>query len=337
VGSSLGGTVRIHFTTQDLARTYLADDPDPLWELVNSLQALQGRYGGAVLGRWRQHVAADLHGAGLAARIRDRLFPVAPHAAYFPDLLTPAEAALGADAGIDAILHTPRRRLAAEIGRLAGGPGSGTWLADLRTGRARTLAELGDALRVFHRRAIAPYWDRLRTNVHRDLATRRKILRDHSVDDLLHSFRPLLHWRRPHLVFAQHPSSREIRLGGRGLRLVPSHFCQTHPVTIFDIDLPQVVVYPVQPDPHWLTAEHLGPNVATLAQLLGTTRAAVLCAARGTCTTTELARRANTSLASTSRHAALLRRAGLLATERRGGSVLHTMTALGMALAAGAD
>jgi hypothetical protein len=72
--------MRIHFTRLDLARTYLADGPDPMWELVNSLQALQSRYGEVVLGPWRRRAAADLRRSGLAAAVRHRLFPVAPHA-----------------------------------------------------------------------------------------------------------------------------------------------------------------------------------------------------------------------------------------------------------------
>jgi hypothetical protein len=102
--------VRIHFTSRDLARTYLADDPDPMWELVNSLQALQSRYEPAALGQWRRLAAAELRNADLAGMVRARLFPVAPHAAYFPDLLTPPEGALGFDEAVETILCTPRLR-----------------------------------------------------------------------------------------------------------------------------------------------------------------------------------------------------------------------------------
>src|SRR6266498_2904193 len=108
--SGAGGPVRIHFTRADLTRTYLADAPDPLWELVLSLQLLQGRYGRPVFGQWRSQAVAGLRRTELARAVRARLFPVAPHASYFPDLLTPPEAALGLADGIDAILGTPRRR-----------------------------------------------------------------------------------------------------------------------------------------------------------------------------------------------------------------------------------
>lgn len=326
--------MRIHFTRRDLALTCLADGPDPLWELVNSLQALQGGYARVVLGQWRKLAAHDLRQAGLAGPTGTRLVPVAPHASYFPDLLTPPEAALGFDEGVAAILATPRRQLGAEIGRLSGRPGAGAWLADLAAGRAGALTELGETLRAYHRFAVAPYWDRLRGEVLRDVALRRRILLERGVDGLLSSFEPRMRWRSPVLELAKHPSDRDVHLGGRGLRLVPSFFCQLHPLTIFDNELPQVVVYPVEHDPRWLTGPS-EPDGSILSRLLGETRAAVLRASLEACTTTELARRANVSLASASRHAAVLREAGLVDTRRDGGSVRHAATALGAALVAG--
>lgn len=319
--------MRIRFTTVDLARTHLADDPDPLWELVNSLQALQSRYDSGLLTGWRRQTAATLRAADLGARVRCQLFPVAPHAAYFPDLLNPPEAALGFNAGIETILHTPKRRLAAELGRLAGAPGAGAWLDDLRAGRTGALTELGDLLRAYHRCVLAPGWDRLRVRVHGDLAMRRQVLRDGGVERLLDSFRPIMRWRRPVLEFTRHPSGREIELGGRGLLLVPSYFARLNAVTVFDAELPQVVVYPIAHDLGWPAAEH-----RALAQLLGETRAAVLRAVADGCTTTELARRAGIAVASASRHAAVLRAAGLVQTTRFGVCVLHTLTPLGAAL-----
>ena len=164
---------------------------------------------------------------------------------------------------------------------------------------------------------------------------RRQLLRDGGVEKLLDSFRPMLRWRKPILEFARHPSARDIHLDGRGMRLVPSLFCQHNPVTVFDDELPQVVVYPIADDPRWLVPMPARPDDPALARLLGDTRAAVLGAAWDACTTTELARRARTSPASASRHAAVLREAGLLATQRYGGAVLHTVTSLGAALVAG--
>jgi DNA-binding transcriptional ArsR family regulator len=324
--------VRIHFTRADLARTYLADGPDPLWELVNSLQLLQGRFGRTVFGPWRSLLADDLHRANLIGSVRKRLFPVAPHASYFPDLLNPAEAALGAEEGIDAVLHTSRHRLSTEISRLAGGPGTGSWLADLAAGRARSLAELGSALHDYHRWAIEPYWNQLHTWVDSDLTMRRQAVRDGGIDRLLDSFRPMMLWRNPVLEVPGHPSNRDVHLGGRGLRLVPSYFCWFHPITIFDLDLPQVVVYPVEHHPNWLLAQPWRSGNPALVRLLGDTRAAVLRATQGGYTTTELSQRVGVSLAAISHHTGILRGAGLITSRRKATTMLHTLSSLGASL-----
>jgi DNA-binding transcriptional ArsR family regulator len=50
------------------------------------------------------------------------------------------------------------------------------------------------------------------------------------------------------------------------------------------------------------------------------------------CTTSELARRLNVTAAAATQHATVLRNTGLITTTRRGGSVLHLITPLGLAL-----
>jgi len=71
---------------------------------------------------------------------------------------------------------------------------------------------------------------------------------------------------------------------------------------------------------------------SALAALVGRNRAAVLQSIADGCTTTELARRVGISLAAASQHASVLRGAGLIATRRQGGAVLHVLTPLGAEL-----
>ncbi|ASU83966.1 hypothetical protein CDO52_15290 [Nocardiopsis gilva YIM 90087] len=46
--------LRIHFTAEDLARTTMAEGPDPAWEIVLSLHMLGGRQGGVAFEGWRR-------------------------------------------------------------------------------------------------------------------------------------------------------------------------------------------------------------------------------------------------------------------------------------------
>jgi DNA-binding transcriptional ArsR family regulator len=321
--------MRIHFTRLDVARTFLADGSDPMWELVNSLQALQSRYGQGVLGAWRRRAVADLRATGLSGPVRHLLFPVAPHAPYFPDLLTPPEGRLGLGAGIEAVLTAPRGRWRAEIGRLDGGGGAGAWLGDLAAGRAGALTELGRAMHDYYHCAVAPIGASLRTTVDVDLAVRRAALSSGGVDAVLGSFRPMMRWRYPVLELPGHPSGREVHLRGRGLLLVPSYFCRMHPITIFDAELPQVIVYPVD---HRPAVRESAVGVA-LVRLVGQTRATVLLAAGGGLTTGELAVRVGVSAAAISHHTAVLRGAGLITSTRVTNTVRHSLTRLGWAIA----
>lgn len=121
-----------------------------------------------------------------------------------------------------------------------------------------------------------------------------------------------------------------LHLGGRGLRLVPSYFCQGTPMSLADPDLPPVLIYPIDQDLHWSHTGTTEPRA--LDALLGRTRAAVLREIDIGATTTHLARRLRISPASASRHTTVLRDAGLVTTHRHGPAVLHTITWLGRRL-----
>jgi DNA-binding transcriptional ArsR family regulator len=324
--------MRIHFTRADLARTQIANGPDVMWEMVGSLQVLQATYGKKAFGPWRQQVRHDLQGADLARPIRHRLFPVAPHAAYYPDLLTPTEGALGLEESLEAILSTSRHRLREEIGRLGPRPGHGSWLDDLRAARPRALTELGDTMRAYHRLSLEPHWPAIRACVDSDIARRRQALREGGVHNLLDSFNPMMRWNSPILEIPVHPSDRDIHLNGRGLLLIPSYFTHLHPLTIFDAELPQVIAYPAAHHPAPAAARH----DAALDRLLGDTRAAILRAVADGGTTGELAHRVGVSPPTISHHTAVLRDAGLIVSRRTATTtMLHTLSPLGAALLAG--
>lgn len=101
-----------------------------------------------------------------------------------------------------------------------------------------------------------------------------------------------------------------------------------------DTGLPPTLVYPARaPErggvPTGTTREATGVH---LARLLGDTRAAVLGSVGGNCTTSELAERAGVSVSSASEHAAVLRRAGLIQSNRERNAVRHMLTPVGLAL-----
>ncbi|MEU8526874.1 MULTISPECIES: ArsR/SmtB family transcription factor [Streptomyces] len=320
--------LRIHFTGEDLAGVRMAARPDVLWETILSFHRLRDRRGSTVYREWRSETRKRLNSE---TRL---LAALVPGRGYFPDFLTPAEGVLGLDEGLQALRDTPSGRLRSEL-RLLGSTRAGRTdgslpgaLAALAEGRGEARGRLADALRGYHRAAIAPYWSQVQARVDADRAIRGRAVLDGGADELLASLPPMLRWRAP-VLEADYPVDRDIHLEGRGLLLQPSYFCRGNAVVLRDPLLPPVLVYPVT---HCESPTVREPGGPSLARLVGQTRSEVLRAVGDGSTTSELARRTGVSLASASQHAGVLREAGLVATLRHGNAVLHTLTPLGAAL-----
>ncbi|MFF3096603.1 ArsR/SmtB family transcription factor [Streptomyces cyaneofuscatus] len=355
--------LRIHFTAQDLEYVRIARSSDPLWEIVCSVCRLQTDEGRLAFGPWRRAVAPLLRGGGggggregggeraggsgagraVAVALRS-LMPCGP---YIPDFLTPAVDGGIADLrqGVDRVLATPRSRLRREFTLLAEsgagafvGPGArpGARAARLRPfaaerlarGDAEALRALGGLLTAYDAKFVAPYRPWIDAAVASDVAWRSRELAAGGTRALLETFRPMARWSPP-VLEVTYPVDRDLHLAGRGLLLVPSYFCWRKPITLFDGDLPPVLVYPVE-KPVQLPAA----SGASLARLLGPTRAALLyeVAARGCATTSELALAVGCSLPNTCQQLAILREAGLAACRKEGRCVLHHPTPLGRQL-----
>ncbi|MEV0116807.1 winged helix-turn-helix domain-containing protein [Streptomyces sp. NPDC050844] len=256
------------------------------------------------------------------------LAPLMPARGYFPDFLTPAAASGGLGSGIDAVLSTPKPRLRAELSLLAQDNALPSWTRSLADGDVDALRRLGRALHQYHSSVLGPRWRDVATRVEADRRHRTGVQCRAGTEAMLRTFGPMLHWQ-PSVLTAHYPVDREVHLGGRGLLLVPSYFCRRTPVALLDDRLLPVLVYPARPLlPDTTTPDTTTPD-SRLAPLLGHTRAAVLQTLQEPHTTTELAEHAGVSLSSASEHAAVLRRAGLVASVRERQQVRHTLTQLG--------
>ncbi|MEU9448848.1 helix-turn-helix domain-containing protein [Streptomyces sp. NPDC048277] len=317
--------LRIHFTDVDLARTRVVHEPDPLWEVALSMHRFQTRQGRWAYAHWYRGTCQRLRGNGLDRVLRKMLLPLFHRGPYYPDFLNPAESSEGLEAGLEAVLATPPRRVLAELQTLARISGAPPWVPELA--RPDSRRELVQALRDYHDTAIAPYGDDIQARIDADRIIRCRTLLDGGVEALLGGLGPDIRWKRP-VLYVGHPTvDRDLRLDGRGLKLVPSYFCWQTPVPMADPVLPPVLVYPLhhQPPP----VQSAGTS---LTSLLGRTRATVLRAAAAGATTGELARVAGVSASSISQHTTVLRDAGLITSQRQAASVLHTLTPLGASM-----
>jgi DNA-binding transcriptional ArsR family regulator len=318
---------RIHFTPEDLARSYVAG-PNPLWELVLSLHKLFGveaRDGKRVFDPWRAQARKAVRATGIGRSIRELLGRLAPPASYFPDFLTPGAGALGLDAGIDAVLSTSRGRLRTDLARVQFGRRPPGWAGPLARGDREVLGVVGAAMRAYFQVALEPIWPHVESAIDADRAIRAQALRQGGIERILSSLRPGLRWDPP-VLWKETPVDAEVHLNGRGLVLVPSYFCWRSPIKLYEPSLPPVLVYPIRREVTFArTPDQLG-------KLLGATRSRILHATRESRTTGEIATLVGMSASSVSDHTAVLRDAGLIASSRSANTVVHYVTPLGSVL-----
>lgn len=184
----------------------------------------------------------------------------------------------------------------------------------------------------FYRRALLPYWGTVSRFLEAERDIRGRIVIAHGVERLLGTLHPQLRWNAPVLEMTGGPD-REIHLDDRGLLLSPSFFLYDRACSFVDgdADNPPALIYAMQLDEAmvWSSME---PQEDALGALVGYTRAAALQALTDSCTTGELSQRLGISLAGASKHAKVLRKAGLITTARNRNTALHTLTSLGVAL-----
>nr|BFD89047.1 winged helix-turn-helix domain-containing protein [Kitasatospora sp. Xyl93] len=309
----------------------MAEGLDPLWEVTTSLYLYQNREANLAFDAWRRQVTERIRRGGLERTVAAlaRLFPID---GYAPDFLIPRQGGTSLEEGIDQVLSTPRRQIAAQLTRYAGyRPQLPLWTRKLAEGELGALKALGAAIRQYHRIAIAPYRPRTEQAADTDRRQRIRAVLSGGAEGLLSSFdEDVLRWQDGTLS-ASCAVDWEVHTGGRPLTLVPSFF-SAHPAAVVDEDLPLTLTYPVARPLSWLAPPSTDGSRAALAQLVGPARARILLLLDDGLSTSRLAAALGVSPATASWHTAILRDAGLITTCREGRAVCHRRSRLGTAL-----
>ncbi|TCO56703.1 helix-turn-helix domain-containing protein [Actinocrispum wychmicini] len=316
-----GGTLRVHFTTDDLSRVRVASTMDHLWEVVLSLHMLCDNAHPVLFGQWRRDTLAAVRRTHAEPSLA-MLATLAPAARYFPDFLTPENGGEAFDTGVDAVMATPVSELRGQLALLARTRPLPGWVSRLAAGEQTALARLEKALRDYHRLAIGP----VERAIQRSLGRIGDKAGAAGWQDML---QPVLQWNHPVLA-APFLEDFDLHLNGRGLKLVPSFFCMGAPVKLYDDSLTPTLVCPIVHDPRWLG----GGTGQPIEQLLGVSRARILefVAANPATTNAVISTVLHISPPTVSYHLRILRESGLLATDRDANLVVHTSTRLGAAL-----
>ncbi|MBM7783896.1 ArsR/SmtB family transcription factor [Tenggerimyces flavus] len=318
--------LRIRFSFEDVSRVTVARHAHPSWELmlsINSLQAarLPSRFAG-----WRRDVLrTGTDDRAYAGAIRAAA-TLAPPGSNFPDFLTPQLEDPAPQAHLEAMLGYGKAALRKDLARTFRRQRVPTWANGLyERGNAKGTVEM---LRQYYDLAIAPRWPRIHQAIETDRAMRSTQLTDNGVGAVLSSLHPSIRWRAP-VLETDYPFDHDLDLAGRGLVLQPAYFCWGSPITLIDTDRSPVLVYPAAADDA-IPQPRQGEE--RLGKLLGGTRARLLELLTLPTSTGRLAVRLDVSSAAISQHTAVLRGAGLVATNRLGQSVQHTLTPLGREL-----
>jgi DNA-binding transcriptional ArsR family regulator len=316
--------LRIRFGREDLTRVRFMISP--LGETVLSVAALQRRDAKLPFAGWRDAQRHRLVGAPSRALLE--LLPAGwqPRVALAPVVGERPRF----DEELEAVLDFRPRPLLAHLATLDSPALTARWIPLLAQGTASERRLLASLLGDYHRRCIAEHWPAVRAHLEADIAARVRLGAQQGVARVLATLHPAARWNDPVLDLAVPGPSRGVELGGRGLVLVPSVFCWPHPFVLVDGDGQPVLLYPAGDVLALWTAPAYDRDV--LGVLLGATRAALLVAAAGGDSTSQLAERLGVSVASVSQHLTALRNAGLVRSNRRGRAVHHDLTPLGVQL-----
>jgi DNA-binding transcriptional ArsR family regulator len=325
------GLLRVHFTSEDLGRLRLARSVDWMWEVVLSLHLLQSRELQLVFDSWRRHVAASLSPA--LVQCMAFLNAVNPKASYFPDFLTPVNETGDLACGIDLVHSTTTAQFSVQLAELARTQALPSPVRLLAAGDKAAVAHLCSALHTYYDAAVAPFRQRINVCLAAVRSEHAQTMTTGGSEALLRSLGPYCDWQPPLLV-ARYPCDFDIHLDGRGLLLIPSFYCVRYPVTVFDHELSPVLVLPIPHDPRWMCGgEPRAVGGETLTDLLGDTRARILdLAENATLATGVIANKLHVSAQTISYHTKILRDAGLITSNRDGASIVHDVTAMGVAL-----
>ncbi|MGW6690836.1 transcriptional regulator [Streptomyces sp. NPDC054961] len=323
--------LRIHFTAEDLARTRVTATIGVAAEVYYSLELLRENRDLRHYRSWRSAVAGRM---GPDTRPLTSLVPARGPGL---DLLALMGDVPSLDHAVDNLMHASVSRLRREFAGIDFHPRHLAWARRVSEGERDARRELAEGVRACHRLTVEPFWHEGRSELIA-LSTRcAGLVLEGGTDLLLRSVcAPLVRWSPP-VLEAPYPRPVEVHLRGRGLLITPTVFAKHSVSFLWDpLDTAQPPRLTVPALRRALTgggpAVPDGSALRNLESLVGRTRAAALRVAAEGCTTTELARRLNVTAAAASQHATALRKTGLITTTRRGGSVWHLATPLGLAL-----
>ncbi|MCD2443024.1 helix-turn-helix domain-containing protein [Agromyces sp. SYSU K20354] len=195
--------------------------------------------------------------------------------------------------------------------------------------RAREL--IADAWEEAWAALLAPVWVQLERILRADIAVRSRRAATEGLAGMVTTLHPTVAWNGDAVRVGMRLHSEVLDCRGSGLVLVPSVFGGQRCAVLTEPPAQPTLFYPALGVTETWARD---PEEAerALGALLGPARAGILLAAHEPRTTSQVAADAGLATSTASHHLTVLRDAGLVASTRRGASVLHLRTPLGEAI-----
>jgi DNA-binding transcriptional ArsR family regulator len=326
-------TTVLEFSIADLAGTRFA--ASPLSETVKAVLLLGRRDTPDVNRPWLDWARAQL--AGQPVRM-PRLWPLVHNGLdTYPEFLAPAPAVQRPSLAeqLARLRATPEDAVRASLRRVfETGPWPDSAIA-LDRDPAGSLAEIAAEYAEFHRRLIAPHWERIQAVLDADIGYRTGLLARGGARALFGDMHPDLRWSDGLLTLDYNlDQDRRVQLGPDGVVLIPSVFNWPQVSASLATSSQTTLIYPARGAATvWLAlSEARSAGLPAISELIGVTRTRLLDTLRSPATTSALARQFAVTPGAVSQHLAVLLRAGLLTRQRSGRSVLYQTSELGLAL-----
>ncbi|WP_158566284.1 ArsR/SmtB family transcription factor [Micromonospora craterilacus] len=198
--------------------------------------------------------------------------------------------------------------------------------------RASREQQIKAALHSYHQAAIAPYWRQFLAGFNFERSRLVRVAEQGGPERLLADLGPGLRWYRPVLSLLDSVAAT-LHLRGRRVLILPSLFCQSGALLGETDDDHVKIIYPMSSISRSIALSGLAARGSCpLPELLGRTRAAILCGLTRADNTTGVAARWGITPATASRHLAILRAAGLIHSWRRANEMQHAISPMGHAL-----
>ncbi len=319
--------LRFHLSVDGLARTRLAHSP--LWEAVFSLRAVADPAASGLHEPWALSARSRLDGVDL-----ETLLALWTPCSAVPDFLTPPPLSSRPQFGeeLRRVRATPPEQIRRDLS-LTYGDALPPGLDALYRKPGSGIDRLVRLLNAYWERTLADHWPRLRLLLEGDLVYRTRALAAGGAVAVFDDLHERIAWEHGDVVIGADKggADHEVDVHDGGLLLLPSAFIWPYVATMFRSPAEPAVVYPSRGiGSLWQAEPATGPQA--LAALIGRTRAGLLALLDAPLSTSEVAQRSGLSIGGVSRHLAVLREAGLVASHRRGHAIVHHPTPLGRSL-----